>query len=704
MATTTETRQPQGRVAAKWSLLRWWPLFGLASLLGLSMLSLLGGFLYFYAGGEVPAPDELVIPDPTVVFAANGEQIATLDPAAVRRNVELASLPPHVPQAVLAAEDRRFYDHIGFSSSALVRALLENLTSGRIVEGGSTITQQYVELAIFDTNRRSYVGKLKEIALATKFERRVSKDQILEMYLNAVPLGRGARGIEAGAQTYFHKPAAELTVSEAATLAGMIAAPTTYDPADNPEGANWRRAYVLRAMASEGWLGNPAAEGLVAAGLPEVSSSSLVSFGPNSYYLDAVRARLGAELGDQRDVFSGLKVTVELDPRLQRLAQDKLNSHLERTPYSGSVVSVEPSTGAVRAIIGGRDFPKQQFNIATRGRRQAGSAFKTFTLTAFVAKGLSPDTRYPAPATISVRTEDGRHTVSNYGGKGFGAVTVREGTAKSVNTVYIQMAQDVGTKKVVETAHAMGIASDLPVVPTTTLGVGSVTPLEMASSYATLAAQGIFREPYLIREVVDWKGRTLLKHEPAERKAVDRNVAVTVTDVLRDVIRNGTGESADIDRPAAGKTGTTNDNRDAWFVGYVPQLATAVWVGNPDNRPMRDVTGGKIPADVWGDYMRSALEGVEAEDFPQADTDKLKRPRNKEPSSEQPKPRRRRSPSRVQEPTPSGGPSATPSEIPTQWRSRREPSSLPTKSRESDDDDMYTPYPGTGWETDPAPT
>ncbi len=705
MATTTETRPTQGRVAAKWSLLRWSPLFGLATLLGLSILTLLSGFLYFYAAGDIPAPEELVIPDPTVVYAVNGEKVATLDPAAVRRNIELRSLPPHVPQAVLAAEDRDFREHVGFSSTALVRALWENLTSGRIVEGGSTITQQYVELAIFDTDRRNYVGKLKEIALATKLERHVTKDQILEMYLNAVPFGRGARGIEAGAQTYFHKPAAELTVTEAATLAGMIAAPTTYDPANNPEGADWRRVYVLRAMADEGWLSDPAAEQLVVSGLPEISRDPLVGFGPNSYYLDAVRVRLGDELGDDQDVFSGLKVTVEMDPRLQQLAQDTLNSHLDDTPYSGAVVSVDPTSGAVRALIGGRNFAKQQFNIATRGRRQAGSAFKTFTLAAFVEKGYSPDTRYPAPARITVRTEDGRHTVSNYGGKGYGATTVREGTAKSVNTVYIQMAQDVGTKKVVETAHALGIASDLPVVPTTTLGVGSVTPLEMASSYATLAAAGTYREPYLIREVVDAKGRTLLKHEPTQREAVERNVAAIVTDVLRDVIRYGTGENADIDRPAAGKTGTTNDSRDAWFVGYVPQLATAVWVGNLDNSPMRDVTGGKIPADVWGDYMRTALEDVEPEDFPEADTDRLKRPRNVEPS-EQPRPRRRRSkPSPSPTATPSETPSPTPTESLTPSRLRtREPSSVPTRSWDYDDDDWYTPYPGTGWETRHAPT
>ncbi len=703
MATTTETRQPQGRVTARWPLLRWGPLFGLASLLGLSMLSLLAGFLYFYAGGEIPAPEDLVIPDPTAVFAANGEQIATLDPAAVRRNVELTSLPEYVPQAVLAAEDRDFRQHIGFSSSALVRALWENLTSGRIVEGGSTITQQYVELAIFDTNRRSYLGKLKELALATKFERRVSKDQILEMYLNAVPLGRGAWGIEAGAQTYFRKPATELTPNEAATLAGMIAAPTTYDPADNPEGADWRRTYVLRAMAGEGWLSGAAAEGLIASGLPQVSSSSLVLFGPNSYYLDAVRARLATELGDERDVFNGLKVTVEMDPHLQRLAQDTLNSHLGRTPYSGSVVTVDPDTGAVRAIVGGRDFAKQQFNIATRGRRQAGSAFKTFTLTAFIAKGYSPETRYPAPATMTVRTEEGRHAVSNYGGRDYGAVSVREGTAKSVNTVYIQMAQDIGTKRVVETAHAMGISSDLPVVPTTTLGVGSVTPLEMATSYATLAAEGIHREPFLIREVVDAKGRTVLKHEPAERRAVDRNVSAIVTDVLRDVIRYGTGESADIDRPAAGKTGTTNDSRDAWFVGYVPQLATAVWVGNLDNTPMRDVTGGKIPADIWGDYMRSALEDVEPEGFPQADTDRLRRPRNEEPSTEQATPRRRRStPTPSHSPTPSPAPTSTSTEASGTQRRTREPSSNPTGSGDDDDDNMFTPW--SGWETDHAPT
>ncbi|MDP9021706.1 MAG: penicillin-binding protein [Actinomycetota bacterium] len=598
-------------------------------------------FLSNYRAGPLPSPDELQLPEPSIVRDAAGDVIAKLDPGAVRSNIELDELPDHVWQAILAVEDRNFYEHEGYSTRGIIRAFWTNLIHGEIRQGGSTITQQYVDIAIREVPR-TYRGKLRELAYARKLEGRLGKDQILEYYLNAVPFGRGALGIEAAAQTYFGKAATELSVNEAATLAGMVAAPSRYDPGRHPEVANERREIALRGMAEEGWLPDAEADQLIAEGLPELRDEPLVEYGTNAYYLDAVQQALADELGDEQDIYLGLDVTTELDTRLQELALTTLNAHLADVPYTGAMVSIDPTSGAVKAVVGGRDFRSEQFNIAIRGGNQAGSAFKPFGLAAWLDQGRSLEEVFPAPAQMVVNFDDfPPYDVSNFGNAGFGQQNVRQATLTSTNVVYAQIASEVGPEAVKQMAVAAGIndTEDLVAVPSLILGTVDVTPLDMAQGYATFAAGGERHEPRFIRTIRDIEsGQVVLDAERARpERAMQADVAYGVTDVLIDNIQEGTGTSAQLGRPAAGKTGTTDDFRDAWFVGYVPQLATAVWIGNADNTPMARVTGSSIPAETWGDYMGQAVAPLAVEQFPEPNWDTLV-PRSPTPTDRSPVP------------------------------------------------------------------
>lgn len=615
---------------------RWWLPLAAAGATVL-MVTVLATLVYgYYRSADIPPADQLRPAEPTVVFDARGERVATLDPAAVRRNVDLGDLPDHVWQAVLASEDRGFFEHPGYSVTRVLAAFKDNLFSDDRIEGGSTITQQYVEIAIEEVPR-TYLGKLREAVTANKVEREYSKEQILEFYLNTVHFGRGTQGIDAAARTYFRRSATELDVEQSALLAGMIAAPSRFAPSNDPDLAEARRDYTLEGMVEQGWLDEDRAQELIGSSLPEVHEAPPIDVGPNAYYLDVVRTALAEQLPDHHDPFLGLEVHTALSPELQDLALDTLNSHLEDQPYTGSLVSIDPRNGAVRTIVGGLDYEEQQFNVAVQGRRQPGSAFKTMTLSAFVGQGWSPQSRYDAPAEYTIERDDSDdYTVHNFGDRGWGRVSVRMATTNSINTVYAQMQQDIGTPTVMRYAHQLGIDEPLEDVPSLTLGTVGVSPYDMASAYATLAAGGTRRDPHVLTRVVDrTSGSTVLDdgddqqdEEPqagpdVRQRGVEPNTAAVVTDVLADNVERGTGTAAQIGRPAAGKTGTTQEYRDAWFVGYVPQLTTAVWIGNEDNSPMDEVTGSSIPARTWGDYMRQALEGVPVAEFPEPEIEPL---------------------------------------------------------------------------------
>ncbi|HSK21595.1 MAG TPA: transglycosylase domain-containing protein [Egicoccus sp.] len=673
---------------------------------GLGLVAAAGAGIAFWrirSATEIPSADELVVPDPTVVLDKDGETIQTLEPAAVRANVSLDDLPEHVPQAIMAAEDRRFYEHGGFSARGILRALWTNLSSGDRQQGASTITQQYVELAVEDVDD-SYVGKFREVAVATKLENELDKDAILEHYLNSVPFGRTAYGIEAAAQTYFAVPAAELDVEQAAVLAGMIAAPTAFDPADNPEGAAQRRDFALQGMVEIGALAQAEADEMIGTDLPELRTQPLFEFGPDAYFLDAVRAEVPELIGEDQELGSGLVVHTTLDRAAQQLAHEVINDHLDGTEYTGAVVTIEAANGAVRTLIGGRDYESQQFNVALRGERQVGSAFKPFTLTELVAQGYDPDrTWIDAPRTLVVEQEGSEDAeIGNYGDQGYGEVDMRRATVDSINTAYVRMAEELGFDAVAERAASLGVDAELPAYPSLTLGTVGVPPIQIAEAYATLAAEGVHHEPYVIERIERHDGEVLYEREDAGEEIVDANAAAVVTDVLRDVVTSGTGTAANIERPVAGKTGTTNDYVDAWFAGYTPQFATVVWVGNEDNAPMDDVTGGSLPAATWADFMGPFMESYEVAEFPEPDPSSLEAwspvdesnvptEEPEETETEEPEPTE----SETEEPEPTESETEEPEPSPTETEPT-EPEPSPTETEPTEPEPTPTETDGSG--------
>ncbi len=622
---TATERPPQHREAISptnvW-FVRWWPLTLVVGVI--LMLVTLVGLMYVndYRAASVPAAGEATIQPPTVLLDVNGDEIVKLDPSEVGEQVASAELPDHVVDAVIAAEDRGFFQHGGFSVRGIARAALVNLRSSGTAQGASTISQQYVDLTT-PGHGSSYRDKLREVAAAAKIDGALPKEEILDRYLNLVPLGREAVGIDAAAQIYFRVPARELDLNRAATLAGMIAAPSAFDPERHPDKARSRRDTVVAAMAEEGWIDQSEADQVVGADLPAVSDEPLVDYGPYAYFVDAVRRELEAHV-DADGLGRGLVVHTTMDIRMQELAQDTLRAHVAEQPYTGSIVTVDPASGEVRALVGGVDFEAESFNAAVQAQRQPGSAFKPLTLAGFIEAGFSPDrSRYEAPAEIDVETAAETVEVHNFEDQAFGELTVRAATKNSVNTVYMQMIDEVGPAAVVDLADGMGITSEVPEVPSIALGTASVTPLEMASGFGTFAAEGVHHERTLIRSVQDADGEVVYEPEPEANQVMSAQTAGLVTDVRADVVEGGTGTAAQIGRPVAGKTGTTDDGRDAWFVGYSPQLVTAVWVGNADNSPMQDATGGRLAAPIWAEYMAAALEPLPAAELVTATDDGL---------------------------------------------------------------------------------
>ncbi len=602
---------------------RWWPLW---AVLGAVLLLVLIVGLWFravYADTSIPPVGNAAVDAPTVILDAAGDELGQLDPATVGEEIDADDLPDHVVRAVLGAEDRSYFEHGGFSTRGVVRAAWANLRSGEVDQGASTITQQYVDLTTPGAGD-TFSEKARELAAALRYEDELGKQEVLDRYLNVVPFGRDAIGIDAAAQVYYRVPAAELDVNQAATLAGMIAAPSAFDPEDNPEDAERRRNLVLGAMAEEGWLASDEAASVRSSPLPEVADEPLVQYGTEGYVVDAVRREL-EEILPNENLTRGYVVETGIDARLQQLAQETVRAHVADAGHTGAAVTIDPASGAVRALVGGADVTEEAFNAAIQAERQPGSSFKPFTLAAFVEAGNAPDdSTFPAPAVLEVETDLETVEVHNFGDQGFGEISVREATVNSVNTAYMQMVEEVGPGAVVDVAGRLGIRSELPAVPSIALGTGTVTPLEMASAYATLAAEGVHRTPVVVASVRTSGGEVVHQAELEEREAVSPQVAGVVLDVLSDVVQSGTGTAAQIGYPVAGKTGTTNDGRDVWFVGTTAQLTTAVWLGNADNSPIGpNATGGGLEAPLWADYMAQAMEPLEPAELPTASQDGL---------------------------------------------------------------------------------
>ncbi|MCK5621983.1 MAG: PBP1A family penicillin-binding protein [Alphaproteobacteria bacterium] len=522
--------------------------------------------------------------------------------------VQLYELPPHLPHAVLAVEDRRFYEHTGVDPIGIARAVWTNLWAGTVRSGGSTISQQLAK-NLFLSSDRTIRRKVQELLLAFWLEQRFGKDQILTIYLNRVYFGQGAYGVDAAARRYFNKPATQVTAYEGAMLAGLLKAPSRYNPLSNPDLAEGRAAQVLQSMVEAGWL--TGAQATAAKSGRAVLRSDRMG-GQSRYFadwaLDRARDYISHDGGD-------LIIRTTIDARLQRLAEAAVRSNLaaaaKRKAGQAAIVAMRPD-GAIAAMVGGASYGNSQFNRATQALRQPGSAFKLFVyLTAFESGFRPGDEVEDAPVTI-----DG-WTPRNAGGKYRGTVSIREAVARSINSVAASTAERVGRENVTATARRLGITSEIGTDPALALGTYEVTLLELTAAYAVMANGGIGVWPYGITEVMDGEGRVLFRRSGGGpgRVVAAENVAA-INDVLTATITWGTGKAAKLDRPAAGKTGTSQDSRDAWFIGYTSDLIAGVWFGNDDNSPMDRVGGGSYPALTWRAFMQPALEGVAPKPLP----------------------------------------------------------------------------------------
>ena len=522
--------------------------------------------------------------------------------------VQLYELPPHLPHAVLAVEDRRFYEHAGVDPLGIARAAWTNLWAGTVRSGGSTISQQLAK-NLFLSSDRTIRRKIQELLLAFWLEQRFGKDQILTIYLNRVYFGQGAYGVDAAARRYFNKPATQVTAYEAAMLAGLLKAPSRYNPLTNPDLAAGRAAQVLQSMVEADWLTE--AQAAAARSGRAVLRSDRMG-GQSRYFadwaLDRAKDYISHDGGD-------LVIRTTIDPRLQRLAETAVGNNLigaaKRKVGQAAMVAMRPD-GAIAAMVGGASYGDSQFNRATQALRQPGSAFKLFVyLTAFESGFRPGDIIEDAPVTI-----DG-WTPRNAGGKHRGAVSIREAVARSINSVAASVAERVGREKVTATARRLGITSDIGTDPALALGAYEVTLLELTAAYAVMANGGIGVWPHGITQVMDGEGRILFRRSGGgPGRVVQAEHVAAVNDVLTATITWGTGKVAKLDRPAAGKTGTSQDSRDAWFIGYTPDLITGIWFGNDDDSPMDRVGGGSYPALTWRDFMKPALNGVEPNPLP----------------------------------------------------------------------------------------
>lgn len=578
----------------------------------------------------------------SAVYDVEGNRISEFKASENRRTVGEDELGEYLPQAVVAIEDRRFYEHYGADFTGIGRAAWEDLRAFAISQGGSTITEQLMKNLYISQERRGNISpwrRAEQAALSFTYERRHTKDEILTAYLNTVYFGDGAYGAEEAAETYFGKSAAELTLDEAAALAGFLDSPSTYRPEEDGEKASEvateRRNEVLGQMAEQGMISYDdleEAEDIPLAFAPDQPPDDPI----HEPYVEAVRREAERELGTEALERGGLEIHTTLNPALQQEAVDSIQETLDWSgDPSGAIASVEPQTGAIKALAGQED----DFNLALDARRQPGSAFKPFVLATALKEFVSPEATYYLSHNLSVEYESGTYQVQNYDGVERGRISLDRATTESDNTVYVQLAMDLGLENVTQTARDMGVTTPVDPYPATAIGgLGTgVSALEMASAYATFAANGIHREPYSVEradKLSFGESETVYDHViggTSTRRVLSSNQSAAATEVLRRVVQGGTASfyhnlDSEIGRPSAGKTGTTDDFVDAWYVGYTAQLSTAVWVGYPEgHKPMLDVhdesvvNGETLPMDIWSTYMAAATEGEPVIGFPRPD-------------------------------------------------------------------------------------
>ncbi|MEJ7793202.1 MAG: PBP1A family penicillin-binding protein [Gaiellaceae bacterium] len=606
----------------------------------MTVLGLLGSVSFGFGlvtaiAGEIPKLDPRRQLEQEVngyIYDSTGKrELAVLRGSEARTLVGYDEIAPMLRHAIVAIEDRRYWEHDGVDLRGIARAAWADIRSKRVVEGGSTITQQFVKNAL-DRDQRTIARKVREAALAWQLERPGgwSKQEILEAYLNTIYFGNGAYGVQQAARTYYQHGVSRMTIAEAALLAGIPSNPTRYDPVTHPRAAQKRRLIVLQVMRDEGKITEQQLEEADAAPLPDPDKVRLPGTeGPAQHFVNYVKQQLVDQYGSSRVFGGGLRVTSTIDLELQSVAREAISKWLTVPDGpSAALVAIDPRDGAVLAMVGGNNYRKSQFNLAVQSERQPGSAFKPFVLAEALDQGISPATRFDS-VQQQIDLGDRYWVVSNYENGYFGSVDIERATIESDNAVYAQLTQLVGSKRVARMAQRLGIQSELDGVHSIGLGSEEVNPLELARAYASFATGGrridtsLKRadQPRVIAEVRDERDRPLLANRPRGERVLTPDGAAFVSSILQRVVVEGTGVRAQLDdRPVAGKTGTTENYGDAWFVGYTPQLVVAVWVGYPTTlQPMltefngEPVTGGTFPALIWKTFAERALEHMDAE-------------------------------------------------------------------------------------------
>jgi penicillin-binding protein 1A len=561
----------------------------------------------------------------TRVYADNNELIDEFF-LEDRKVIKYEEIPKIVIQAFVAAEDARFFQHSGFDMQSMSRAFFKNLEAGRIVQGGSTITQQ-VAKALYLSPEKSYMRKIKEALLAYKIDRYLTKEEIITLYLNHIYLGHGTYGVEAAAQGYFGKSARNLTVPEAAMLAGLPKAPNSYSPYLHPERAYQRQAYVLNRMLEDGYLTPRERDRALSTVVKLRSIKPKDKIAP--YFIENIRRYIQEKYGNDVLYKEGLEVYTTLNIQMQKAARDAVEQGLkemeEREKYEkgqvqGALFAMDAKTGAIRAMVGGRNFQRSEFNRATQSRRQPGSAFKPMIYTAAFDKGMTPATVivdspivYPDP-----QQPDGVWKPQNFDLKFLGPTTLHNALIHSRNIITIKVLEEIGVDYAASYATNMGISSPLSRNLSMALGTSGVTLQELVRAYGVLANEGKRVQPFFIKKIVDRTGHVFEETQPKAEQVIDPRIAFMTSYVMQDVVESGTGQRVKkLGRPVAGKTGTTDDTRDAWFMGFTPSLVAGVWVGFDQERPMgRQEVGGRAAAPIWLYFAEKALQGTPVEVFP----------------------------------------------------------------------------------------
>ena len=584
-----------------------------------TILGVAGATAYQSATAGLPGLDELqpvALGQNSRILDRNGKVLGHITGVTNRTELPYARIPKSLRDATVAIEDKRFYQHNGVDYVRLVGAAVRDVTAGSLKQGGSTITMQLAKNLYDPGAKRDFSQKIKEAYLANEIEQKYTKDQILAKYLNGVFYGENSIGVQAASLTYFNTPVWAISLPQAALLAGLPQAPSAYNPFLNPKDATARRNTVLDEMASQGYVSRADADAAMASDLG-LNRGRFYERKKEGYFFDYVRQQLLDEFGEQRVQQGGLAVRTTIDPKLQRAAEQAIARNLgQPDDPAAAIVMIDARTGYIRAMATSQTYGSDsQFNYATQAKRQAGSTFKTFVLTRAIADGTNPYTTIYASRPINITDPKwGPVDVATYSNSYAGPISVHNATLRSDNSVYIQMTLDEGPDRVVNMAKRMGINEDLPVVPSIGLGAGEVTPLDMATAYAPLANGGFRVKPISITDL----GANAPTNDigtPKRTRVFSDGVAYEVTRILRDNVQSGTGGAANIGVPQAGKTGTTDDYTDAWFVGYTPRYVCAVWVGYPNADGVRrsmtsvhgiTVSGGSFPARIWADFMRVA--------------------------------------------------------------------------------------------------